>query len=189
MIEQSQMVLFGRHEAVTDDTRALSILAEPFLATAERAWYVRWPDRLDAWAAWDVMALFGPVGGWQVVDFLEYEGFGRTHAPTLMDRWRYLPLLGIVDPVPIERDPPVLHQTWRLLPSDGHPDAPHAYRQSYVERLRTLDDKLERRGLFDPPQAFTRRGWDALLQSRGIEIIEDDHGRFKLEENRYVEGP
>lgn len=182
MIEHRGVTLVGRHEPLTEDTRALRVLIDPYRDRARRAWRRRWPDRLDAWDAWDVQAMIGRVGAWQYVDFLCFDRFGQTHAPALVERLRYTVDLGIIDPILAPDDPPVLHESWRLLPPDGHPNAPHAYRQGWIERLRTLEAKLERLGLFDHPGAITRDGWAATLAHYRMIIREDGHGRFHIEE-------
>lgn len=181
MIEHRGVILIGRHEPLTDANRAMRVFTQPYRERAERAWRGRWPDRVEAWHTWDVQAMIGSFGAWHSVDFLCFDGFGRTHAPVLTERLRYIPILDQIDPMAVPDNPPVLHEHWRLLPTDGQPGAEHAYRQGWVERLRTLEARLERMGAFDHPGAGTRDGWVGALAHYGLTVREDGHGRFHLD--------
>jgi hypothetical protein len=186
VIEESpHLVLIGRHEEATVDTELVRAFTDPYRAQAERAWRERWPDRIDAWNDWHVQAMIGSFGAWTYVDFLRYDGFGRSYTPVLVERLRFVPRLGLIDPYTVTApDPPILHGSWRLLPEGGLPEKGRGWRDrsSRREHLRSIDRKLRRLGAFDHPDAGTRDGWKRVLTHYRVQVREDANGgRFRLE--------
>jgi hypothetical protein len=166
MIETVGLVLIGRQETITPETRSVRRVTDSLRERAHVAWANRWPDRYEEWSRWNVQSCSGAFGSWNYVDFLTYEGLGKKAVPKLTHRLRYIPLLDHIDPEEVPPfDPPVLHHSWRLFtPSETTND------RGWVERLRRFEIRLG--SLLDRPESQTVRGFEALLSRQGLELRE-----------------
>jgi len=172
--ERFGLVLVGRNEPVSSETRSVRRVTDPLRERAHAAWRERWPDRYEDWSRWNVQALIGPFGNWTYVDFLTYAGLGSTATPHLVHQLRYVPLIDHIDPVDVDPfNPPVLHHSWKVLPESGQAET-----RGWVERLRRLEIQLG--GLLDHPDAQTVQGFKKLLARRGLELREVGWGQFRL---------
>lgn len=192
MIEFSRVLLVGRHEPPSDGPDVwIRDAAGVYEAGAQQCWFRRWPDQLERWDEWNAMALIGPFGKWNLVEFHEWEGLGTRLTPVLRGRIQYVPAVDTIDPQPVTGfDPPVLHNATKLLPMNGRipGDAwtPFA-RKSWLESARTIEDQLERRGLYNFPESGTLRGWERLLSRESLSVTEKG-SQITLVDRRQLQG-
>ena len=181
MIEHPNVVLVGRFERAPLDFAGAWIrdAAGRFESIAQRAWFHRYPDDRDEWDDWNVIAMIGKFGAWHAVEFMGFEGFGTTPVPVLRSRLQFVPATRHIDPMPVTGyDPPVLHKSSRLMPADGKLPGDKwtpASRKTWMVGCRTVEDYLERRGLYGFPTAGTQRGWERLLVREGLRINNSGH--------------
>jgi hypothetical protein len=176
MIEVRDLVLVGREEVVTEDTRPIHMLLDPWKRRARRAWLQRWPDKAERWDQWNVMACIGSFGRWSHFDFLTYEGLGEAWMPELVDRIRYTPLVECADPIEVSPvNPPVLLRTTRLLSEpERKPHVHYAY-----DRLLTTEKRLAKHGLLDHPLCVTKEGFARLCRYMGL-VVETEEGSRQI---------
>jgi len=177
MIEFPRVVLVGRHEPVPDGPESyFRDAAGAFEQAAHRAYFHRWPDRPELWDEWNVVAMVGEFGKWNLVELQNWEGLGTMVIPVLRARLAYIPATGRIDPVPVSGfDPPILHHATKLLPPDGRIPGDKisiVMRKSWMESVRTVEAQFERLGLFNYPTSGTLRGWQRLLAREGLRVEE-----------------
>lgn len=173
MIEQVGWIRVGRDELPTEDTRPVFDRLAALRDRAHAAWLDRYPDERGLWHQWHTMGLVGPFGKWHTVDFEMWSGFCRDLVPVLRHRLRYVIAHDQVDPVAPPLDPPVLHQSSRVLPVRaferlGNMEARMA--QSARDKLLNAEAQLHKEGLLDPFHAPTRSTWIRALSHQGVRI-------------------
>ena len=172
MIEYPKVLLVGRHEVVPEDMRWIWERLVVVCGQIRHAWEHRWSDRLEAWDEWNVLACVGDWGKWDYFDCMRWEELGESPLPYLRTRWRYVPLLGIVDPQAVGADPPVLHGSSRLLDSKHWPvKLPGTWSHDPKTRLEEIERKLDKLSLPNDSGAQTRRGAAECLRQRGYELV------------------
>jgi hypothetical protein len=186
MIDFGRIILIGRHERISEEKRYILSAITPMLERAAEALRERWPDRLDAWDRWNVVAwhVDGPI--LQRIDLLRFEGLGATPLPHLSERWVYVAKFHHIDPLEVPEDPPLLHRSSQLLdPENLPPRENHRVSASearrHPERILDLERALEMEGVLDAPQAQTARGMEQLLRWKGLRIVPKGEG-WRLEQ-------
>lgn len=171
MIEYPKVLLVGRHEVVPDDMRWVWEYLVGVCGHIRSAWEHRWSDEIAAWDDWNVLACVGDWGKWTYFDCMRWEELGSSPIPYLGARWRYVPLLGIVDPQPTGNDPPVLYGSSRLLNSRHWPvKLPGTWAKDPRTRLEEIERKIDQLSLPSDVGAQTRAGAAHSLRLRGYEL-------------------
>jgi len=182
MIDFGRIILIGRHERIPEERRFLLHALTPMLERAAQAMRERWPDRLDAWERWNVLAWHVEGSIPQRLDLLSFTGLGDVPLPYLSERWVYAATVHHIDPYPVPDDPPLLHRSSQILdpahmpPRLGKPKLPRAESKNQAERIRDLEDALDAEGLLNAPQAQTARGMERLLRWKGLRIVSKGMG-------------
>lgn len=182
MIDFGRIILIGRHERIPEERQFLLHALTPMLDRACQALRERWPDRLDAWERWNVVAWHVEGRIPQRLDLLRFDGLGESPLPHLGERWLYAATVHHIDPYPVPDDPPLLHRSSQLLDADnlpprqGKPPLPRAERKGHVERIRVLEEALDAEGILNAPQAQTARGMERLLRWKGLRIVSKGMG-------------
>ena len=172
MIEKPNLLIVGRHEEETDENRWVLQRLRGIQEQARVSYLRRWPDEPQRWDEWNVMALPGQFGKWKRYEFQRWEGLGRSAVPFQSSRLTYVPMLDLVDPLPVADDPPVLHHSWKIVPRTPHPDeeADEWLRKGWHDRMQTLEKKLGNLNFFSTPLTQTRGGWEKLLRFHRLQI-------------------
>ena len=178
MIEKPNLLIVGRYEEENDDNRWVLHRLRSIQERARSSYLQRWPDEPQRWDEWNVMALPGQFGKWQRYEFQQWEGLGKSASPHQVSRLTYVPMLDLVDPVPVTSDPPVLHHSWKIVPRTPHPDegADDWLRKGWHDRIQTLEKKLGKLNFFSTPLTQTRGGWEKMLSFYGLQIQHKNQG-------------
>lgn len=194
MIDFGRILLVGRHERIPEERRVVLAQLAPSLKRASEAMSSRWPDRLDAWTRWNVVAWHVLGGPLQRVDLLRFEGLGERPLPHLVERWCYIVNLHHIDPLPVPSDAPLLHRSSEVLDPEepmkldtGRPVVLKREWRNHVEQISLLERALEREGLLDAPQAQTVKSMESLLHWKGLRI-ERHHNGWRLVQVEPSEG-
>ena len=173
MIEHPGWIRVGRDEVPNEDTRPLFDRLAALRDRAYAAWLDRYPDERGLWHRWHTMGLVGPFGKWHTVDFEMWAGFGRDLAPVLQHRLRYVVANDQVDPVAPPVDPPLLHQSSRVITPGTltrlFKMEDRMARGAY-DKLLNAEAQLLKEGLLDPHHAPTRTVWMRMLAQQGVRI-------------------
>jgi hypothetical protein len=183
MIELPNLLIVGRYEEETEESKWILERLKRIELQAERSYLNRWPDEPDRWKEWNVMALPGTYGKWMRFEFQRWERLGRDVVPVLKSRLTYVPILDLVDPLPVADDPPVLHHSWKLVPKEVHPDegADEWLRKGWHDRIQTIEKQLGNRGFFSTPLTQTRGGWERMLRFHRLKIEHRNQGIHLVE--------
>ena len=188
MIDFGRIILVGRHEQICEERQFVLAALAPLLERASQAMRERWPDRLEAWERWNVVAWHVDHSTAPRIDLLRFEGLGVVPLPHLTERWIYVSRFHHIDPMAVPDDPPLLHRSSQVLDPDNlPPDAtaglPKSDHKGRVERILDVERALEAEGLLDAPQAQTARGMENLLRWKGLRLAlaEGSVHRWKLE--------
>ena len=172
MIEHPNLLLVGRREFASEQNRWLF---ERLLDMCERirdAWQTRWPDRIAEWDEWNVLAAIGPWGRWDFFDLLTWENLGTSPVPHLVRRWRYVPMIGLIDPADVGADPPILYDSSRVLNIQDWPvKLAGTWKKNPKIRLEAAEKELRDLSLHLDPSAQTQAGVNAALRLRGLELV------------------
>ena len=189
MMDLGKVVLVGRHERANEDMKWLWEIFAAFQTRARAAMQSRWPDKIDAWDRWNVMALVQRTAdSYGVIDFVEfhtYENLGLHPAPWMTERWRFVPMINHMDPEKIPSDPPVLHHSSRVLDRDRPPTSlshiPAHERPGVWDRIKQAEMDLDREGVYALPNAGTKEGLKSALAFRNLRMVSDKAGTFLVE--------
>jgi hypothetical protein len=188
MIDFGRIILVGRHEKISEERQFVLTALAPLLERAAQAMRERWPDRLDAWERWNVVAWHVDRSPNPRIDLLRFEGLGQTPLPHLTERWVYVSRFHHIDPMEVPNDPPLLHRSSQVLDADNLPpeatvSLPKADRKGRVERILDVERALEVESLLDAPQGQTVRGMENLMRWKGLRLslIEGSVQRWRLE--------
>jgi len=188
MIDFGRIILVGRHEQITEERQYVLAALAPLLEQAARAMRERWPDRLDAWERWNVVAWHVDESPAPRIDLLRFEGLGSVPLPHLTERWIYVSRFHHIDPVPVPEDPPLLHRSSQVLdPKSLPPEAcvslPKCDHLGRVEAIMDIERALEHEGLLEAPQGQTARSLERLLRWKGLKLskVNGSTARWKLE--------
>jgi hypothetical protein len=175
MMELPSLLLIGRREPTTEDTRTIRSILKDRVDRAEWLWRFRWSERPADWDAWNVMALHGTFGSWSMIDFQVWRDLGATPAPELTRVLRYVPFADVIDPIDVDPyDPPLLIGAYRLLgdvpitaptkkkPYDGRSDRGFQFHRT-----------LEQNGILSDPRIHTKRGFARVLAEQGFVVNPD----------------
>jgi hypothetical protein len=183
MIENADWVRVGRDEVPTESTRPIFERLAALRDRAHPAWVDRYPDMRDLWPKWQTMGAVGPYGRWHTIDFETWGGFGRDLAPVLQERIRYVVARDQADMVPAPLDPPMLHESSRVLTSAALIrmfNYSPKFANSALDRLKNGERMLRGEGLLNPFHAQTRSAWMRLLSCQGFRVEGSLPGRFTL---------
>lgn len=172
MIIRPLYLMMSRVEPALDGKEWLCELIAAQVRAAKSAWLYRWPDRMGAWAAWDVVTLVGDVGSWSEAFFLRFDDLGKHPLPRLAERWRYVRSIDQVDPLPHSSfDPPVLHFMTQLYsPSYWPGKMQEVLAKHNAAEFSEVEHRLEQLGVQDNPEGQTRAGVARLLSMQGLEL-------------------
>lgn len=198
MISLRDVVIIGRHEAPTEqhDRTVVAGVAELSLkayVALQRGVGVqirravrgvvgepRSQDQTEEdvfWGAWNAVACVGPLLRWRSMDFLEIAQLGRTQAPWVVQRWRYIPSADSMEWIPISNgwDAPIVFDSSKLitpsylkrvvrLPGRTLPETAYG-------RLEQAETELRNLGVDLHPFAGTRHGLRERLGAMGYALV------------------
>jgi hypothetical protein len=169
MLELPSLLILGRREPTTEDTRTIRSLLKEKIDRAEWLWRFRWEERASDWEGWNAVALHGTFGAWPMIDFQTWRGLGVVPVPELSRVLRYVPQADVIDPIDVDGyDPPVLIGAHRLL--DGAKKISKKPYDGTSDRAFRFHQMLERQGVLSDPRIHSKRGFQRVLNEQGLTV-------------------
>jgi len=196
MIVSHNLVLLGRKEEVTDTadriavdiaSRAMQSIYQLFLDQVNER-KGRWhgnrkrsdkdalSDEERFWNDWQVLAMAGGWGRWNVFCMMHIEEFGVHPAPAITEQWMYYPARNILTKMPCSagNQAVVVHQTTKLLNTSDWPI--RGVKKSFAERA--YEGLLSGEKVLEDLMAHTRP--DGQTVGGLKKILSDNHMHLEL---------
>ena len=179
MIREKGQISVGRYEPEDDNNFWMKREGDRMAAIVRAALNERWPDKSSEWRRWNVIRMIGRYQQWVYVDLLEWTPLGELPLPELRSWWRYIPLLGRVDPIDIGNDPSLLWHGRVLLYGEDEEDEKVASLARH--RARSFDQELERQGITRLPGVGTRKGLDHVMRVLGLRFVKIGQVKYEID--------
>jgi len=173
VIDEGTWIRVGRDEHPDSDSIAMFDQLAALRDQAYTLYLELYTDKKDDWWRWHTLGAVGWPGAWTVIDFETWSGFGRDVVPVLLHRIRFDLRTGRVDPVECPVDPPILHESSRVIKPHTlqrlHRWSPQQAKTSY-ERLLNAESNLKRFHILNHRYGQTRNNWISLLKQERIRV-------------------